>query len=1840
MRLAKDDGTTYPVFGTMGSVTPRLGQWMLRVGIPKGTDAHQAKGMSKVSQTFVSDGSDIGVAYRIFTWEHRDTDVLVVDVKNQAGKSVGRLADKEVQGITPTSVVMGTGTLPYTLDLNVEPRQAKYLATAWQDVRITDLATTAGQMLTITYTLDTNTSAAHDSWVYLDLVDIVKPTVTIMSPAEGSVCSTPTPTLVFTAEDDRWGSGLAGGQPVVKVDGHQVTLSPDGTLPHLTDGQHTAEVSGIFDREGNEGRASSTFAVRTDPVAPTTSASAAPEPNASGWNAGPVTVTLGADDQPGGSGVAATFYSVDGGPQQIYVHSPFIIADDGAHVVRYWSADVAGNVEDAKSLSLRIDGHAPAVTLTARNDGDPRYNRPVFEFDATDARSMLAAGPALKLSRYDAAAQEWTDPRPFAADSGEPLPDPLEDGTYRLTVAASDNAGNSGAASCEFSVAAPPIVAQAASPWEGDIVGLYADPAWIPADGGTLGSLAWKVTNPKDPIQVTFADPFGFVVLDTSAGYGVQLTATDDIGENATGAICEQHMTLPSGRVAPRVHALDIEVLEGQHAELVGRFIDPGWSETHEASWDVDGLGAIETSVTEGNFPAMASGYVYGMTRPLTLGDNGRTGTLTVTDSTGMPTSVPFSITVRANTATINEDGDDSISEATPAITAGGLALQSYIEESGDVDIFEVTGPNGESLPCDTEVLVTLRDLPVDCDVAVIQDASQTTETVVGLEGTSFPNGDAWANAGKIWGGGGKIWGGGGKIWGGGGKIWGGGPVEQGLNALAPLKMWQGSPAAAGAYSSWMDAGKIWGGGGKIWGGGGKIWGGGGKIWGGGGKIWGGGGKVWGGGESEPFRSPELSMLYSHLAPTDDERKLMDGYSFYDLSFTGLDEDRTAGADISFEELGFSNEQAENMSISGFSAMSGTQPEVVLAQVDLTGGRTFIAVKGANGAFSADHPYTLQVETSEPLDVGKILNVTPKEPLIQREDASTTVEPVVPPKDPEPKTLFVTQADRMTSLYGSEAWGSLEDKLGEISGREDVDGVVLSVPAVDYVAWDERPWDTRLANDVTDKIRQAINDYIYGHQDDPDDATDASSPAHLSIRYVVLVGSDKVIPQRRVIDQTLLCNERAYARDAGLNIDSALLASMNDSMILTDDFYADAEPIPYNGRSLYIPDMAVARLVERPQEIIGTLQQFIDSGGLLEAGTSLVTGQEWMNDGASRVNDILKQAGLVAPADEPLLDTWTVQNVRDRLLAGPTKRANINAHFTHYGGISAAGCAKYPGEDWMSEFLTSTEIAGAPSMLGKLVFSLGCHAGLNVPDDEAATNWDVDLKLDVPQGSRDQSGVLVASTGYGLGDLNGIAGTEALVGTFADQATTADGASGSTGEGQPIGFALAMAKRQYLNSLTAVTPYDEKSSIQFTMYGMPQYRIPCETHPARTGIESAGILEPARASFDGHLADMPFSLTVTDEDGAVTPYSRTLIEASASQTARYLTANGDAEVVAARPIQPRVVISLGTVRPGDEAVSGAIVTDGEYVDVLDFDPAISHFVNEWETHVQEPQVCSDGWWPANPVTVSTIDTPDGLVQRLIVIPGQFMRTSTEGERITGTERIWSSLKVKLFRKEVSSADTIAPTVRSVTLSNAGTDWTAVVDAEDRSGIMRIDVTQIGQEEANFHTFPVSGSGPYSVTFPLPGVAEENVSVMVTVHDGAGNVTTATAKGMLVTGPPEGTAAIGDGSGVTYGPIVTIKSDVIHAVELRVSVDGGAWSDWRAYASEVTMPLPGLPGEKTLTVQYRNADPETLDIDLHIRYASSQVATLQMQRHQSCRPAWTAPCWRGVTTRTRRWATGR
>jgi hypothetical protein len=120
------------------------------------------------------------------------------------------------------------------------------------------------------------------------------------------------------------------------------------------EGKGLTATATVKDKAGNQASATSA-GVNIDRTAPITTASAP-----AGWNNTNVSVSLAASDSL--SGVKATYYTLDGGTQQS--GTSVAISSEGDHTLQYWSADVAGNIESAQTVHVKIDKTAPSITHT------------------------------------------------------------------------------------------------------------------------------------------------------------------------------------------------------------------------------------------------------------------------------------------------------------------------------------------------------------------------------------------------------------------------------------------------------------------------------------------------------------------------------------------------------------------------------------------------------------------------------------------------------------------------------------------------------------------------------------------------------------------------------------------------------------------------------------------------------------------------------------------------------------------------------------------------------------------------------------------------------------------------------------------------------------------------------------------------------------------------------------------------------------------------------------------------------------------------------------------------------------------------------------------------------------------------------------------------------------------------------------------------------------------------------------------------------------------------------------------------------------------------------------
>jgi hypothetical protein len=165
----------------------------------------------------------------------------------------------------------------------------------------------------------------------------------------------------------------------------------DGAVPADTtitgEGANLAATEGVKDKAGNVAF-KTVSGIRIDRTAPNTAAVAP-----TGWSASNASIELAPFD--GLSGVKVTRYAVDGGSIQTGTHVQ--VSGDGVHSVEFWSVDAAGNAETHKSVELRIDGTAPAIShqLGAPANGNGWHNADVtITYTCSDATSGVAScGP-------------------------------------------------------------------------------------------------------------------------------------------------------------------------------------------------------------------------------------------------------------------------------------------------------------------------------------------------------------------------------------------------------------------------------------------------------------------------------------------------------------------------------------------------------------------------------------------------------------------------------------------------------------------------------------------------------------------------------------------------------------------------------------------------------------------------------------------------------------------------------------------------------------------------------------------------------------------------------------------------------------------------------------------------------------------------------------------------------------------------------------------------------------------------------------------------------------------------------------------------------------------------------------------------------------------------------------------------------------------------------------------------------------------------------------------------------------------------------------------------------
>ncbi len=671
-----------------------------------------------------------------------------------------------------------------------------------------------------------------------------------------------------------------------------------------------------------------------------------------------------------------------------------------------------------------------------------------------------------------------------------------------------------------------------------------------------------------------------------------------------------------------------------------------------------------------------------------------------------------------------------------------------------------------------------------------------------------------------------------------------------------------------------------------------------------------------------------------------------------------------------------------------------------------------------------------------------------------------TPTPTPTPNPSSVRTLILVNRAKLAQLYSDSEAAQVMDKLASLAQHDKVRGEIIRLDnnaevSAAYAAWANDQASVEKANQVTTAIRNVVATYLQQRS---------------GIEYLVLVGDDRALPMRRILDKTPRSSESSYKFT---DVSNSTGAALKGNYFLSDDYIADREPTVQQGTELFIPDLAAGRLIESPAEIMGQIDAFL-ANPVTTVDNILVTGYDFVQDVATGDCEDWKTDFGATKVDCSLIgENWTGQAFRALQLriTAPFKVQSISGHASHYAEGAPSGNS-----------IIAQEIANsALDLSGGLIYTPGCHAGLNVPP----TN--TNNPMDLPQAFASKRANYIGNTGYGWGMRSSIGLTEKVIRLYTRALLK--------GLQSSMGKALVTAKTLYHQQDTDFSGYDEKVMQQMIFYGLPMYEL-----------ESGSALDP-EDPFPGvdFTPDVPENPLGSDDilTGTISVDFSEALNLALSETGDgdYYSLNGSIHAVPGQPMQP---LHFGDVTAPELPAHGALLLNATFKAPTTFDPLVAIPYNEYETANLEPELENPlALYPPMPVSVQQLNGKASLVTQL----GQY-------DASTGKLSLLETLDVELYYS--TSTDQISPeaTVIDALVRLGGNRVEMKVGAVDASGIERVLVSYI--EDIN-----LAANQLKSVDLQYDAAAQKwigtfqgslNSRYLVQIVDKAGNITTATNKG--------------------------------------------------------------------------------------------------------------------------------
>ena len=431
----------------------------------------------------------------------------------------------------------------------------------------------------------------------------------------------------------------------------------------------------------------------------------------------------------------------------------------------------------------------------------------------------------------------------------------------------------------------------------------------------------------------------------------------------------------------------------------------------------------------------------------------------------------------------------------------------------------------------------------------------------------------------------------------------------------------------------------------------------------------------------------------------------------------------------------------------------------------------------------------------------------------------------------------------------------------------------------------------------------------------------------------------------------------------------------------------------------------------------------------------------------------------------------------------------IWAHYSHW----VAQPASLPTPLTLAGFATTGDIDPTHSLAGRLLFTVGCHSALNVPDSLASTVSADDqqrLKDWAQAYSAAKAAVYVGNTGFGYGDTDLIDLSERLMDHFANNINS----------GGSIGEQWVRALHQYYAEPSNYDVLDEKVMIEANMYGLPFYdfgSLPPVNQPPTVTPPSHGVENGVDTA---HLGVISANVTGHSVSGG-----RTLF---------YDSAHPDGSTDTSTPGTP---LSFGTLsafyRPAQPTVSRDVTVPG----------TVAHgaWIRSLNTSTTTPDVkpvkpfplvfskdelpatdYANIYFPANLVAVNRDGSFGQEHDTAVVNLGKFFPNESPADTTKGTELTVNSIGLDIGYS--GSNDVTPPLITQVgAVKTGGTSFTAFVRVSDASGLARVAVFYTtGAHDWTVKSLTNAGGGLWTATFDA-GVS--SIRLDAEAQDAVGNV---------------------------------------------------------------------------------------------------------------------------------------